>query len=57
MWGHPYLRWLLSVNLSLPVILDELSVDLCRDLYIFQVVFGGLLLACIQAILMLRGIV
>jgi len=43
---------LLSVNLSL--VLDELSVDICRELYICQVVFGGLLLACIQAILMLR---
>ena len=55
MWGPPYLRRLLSVNLSL--VLDALSVDTCRDLYISQVAFGGLLLACIQAILMLRGIV
>ena len=53
MWGHPYLRRLLSVNLSL--MMDGLSVDVCRDLYISQVVFGGILLACIQAILMLRG--
>ena len=53
---HPYDltgRRLLSINLSL--ILEELSVDNCRELYISQVVFGGLLLACIQSILMLRG--
>jgi len=43
---------LVSVNLSL--ILDALSVDVCRELYISQVAFGGILLACIQAILMLR---
>lgn len=35
--------------------MDELSVDICQELYISQVVFGGVLLACIQAILMLRG--
>ena len=55
--GHPYdnLRRLLSINLSL--ILEDLSVDVCRELYISQVVFGGVLFACIQAILMLRGII
>jgi hypothetical protein len=54
MWGLPYdLRRMLSVNLSL--IMDTLSVDMCRELHISQVVFGGVLLACIQAILMLRG--
>ena len=52
--SHPYdLRRLLSVNLSLKM--DALSVDMCRELHISQVVFAGVLLACIQAILMLRG--
>jgi len=43
---------LVSVNLSLTF--DGLSVDICRELYISQVVFGGVLMACIQAVLMLR---
>lgn len=50
-WGHPYLRRLVSINLSL----DTLSVEICRNLYISQVIFCGILLACIQAVLMLRG--
>ena len=53
--AHSYhdLRRLQSINLSL--MMDELSVDICQELYISQVVFGGVLLACIQAVLMLRG--
>jgi len=43
---------LVSVNLSL--ILDTLSVEDCRILYISQVVFSGVLFICIQAIFMLR---
>lgn len=55
MWTLSYLRRLVSVNMSL--ILGACSVDICRRLYIYQVVFGGVLMACIQAVLMLRGIV
>jgi hypothetical protein len=54
MWGHSYLRRLVSINLTLT--LNPLPVDVCRELYISQVAFGGILLGCIQAILMLRGI-
>ncbi|KAF8806838.1 hypothetical protein BYT27DRAFT_6610649 [Phlegmacium glaucopus] len=43
---------LVSVNMSL--ILDTFSVDICRELYVSQVVAGGVLMACIQVVLMLR---
>ncbi|KAF9485514.1 hypothetical protein BDN70DRAFT_591086 [Pholiota conissans] len=43
---------LVSINLALEV--GNFSTDVCRMLYVSQVVFGGTLMACIQALLMLR---
>ncbi|KDR80974.1 hypothetical protein GALMADRAFT_241553 [Galerina marginata CBS 339.88] len=43
---------LVSINLSLGM--GTYSLDVCRMIYTSQVVFGGMLMACIQSVLMLR---
>ncbi|KAF8159236.1 hypothetical protein B0H34DRAFT_655556, partial [Crassisporium funariophilum] len=43
---------LVSVNMSLT--LGTFSTDICRMIYISQVICGGVLMACVQSLLMLR---
>lgn len=48
-----YLRRLVSLNLTLGS--GIFSIEVCRMIYATQVVFGGILMACAQSFLMLRG--